>query len=99
VCNSATQGIRWRPVAQLTTNGITASAMSSVELPLLNGQGCTDLAFSAPQSRMLTLEVAELIGASADGVSFTSQSAEFFRQYLAERGVEVELAPIQWRKT
>jgi hypothetical protein len=97
VCNSATQGIRWRPVAQLTTNGITAFTMSSVELPLLSGQGCTDLAFSAPQSRMLTLEVAELIGASADRVSFTSQSAEFFQQYLAERGVEVAINGInQW---
>jgi hypothetical protein len=97
VCDSATDGIRWRPVAELTVSDITASAMSSVELPLLNGQGCTDLAFSLPQSRMLTLEVAELIGASADGGSFTSQSAEFFRQYLAERGVEVSINGInQW---
>ena len=97
VCDEARDGMRWRPVVQLTTNGITASAMSSVELPPMNGQSCTDLAFSVPQSTMPTLEVNELIGASADGGSFTSQSAEFFQQYLAERGVIVSINGInQW---
>ncbi|NJL54759.1 hypothetical protein HC928_05865 [bacterium] len=100
ICNQISETDYWRPVTTMGVNEQAVAASSSITLPTESGgRGCTDLAFPVAQSEsdITQIRVDYLMGSPVDGIAFTDESAEFFRAYLAERGVIIQIDGInQW---
>lgn len=100
ICNQISETDYWRPVTTMGVNEQAVAASSSITLPTESGgRGCTDLAFPVAQSEsdITQIRVDYLMGSPVDGIAFTDESAEFFRAYLAERGVVIQIDGINAR--